>query len=108
MELTNSVAVYVPNTTGSLLTDNSVYTQAIAAIFSRLFGGATVAESVGYWQDDTGKLIQEPVSIVKSFSDSLTIESHSLQLAIIANYLKTVLRQEAISVEIDNTLIIIE
>ena len=102
--LSNSVSVYVPSAIGDKPFDNSLYTEAIAGILSKLFGGATVHPSVGYWIDDVGKVTKEPVSIVQSFGTAEAIKKHSLAIAALANYLKSVLEQEAISVEINNKL----
>jgi hypothetical protein len=104
------VAVYVPGTNGLPGTDKSElthdeqihYAQETARKLAGKFGGATSQPSVGYYVADNGVLVEENIIIVKSFYD---VAADAVEFALsVANWLKTELCQELVSVETESGL----
>lgn len=103
--LNHKIMIYIPSTQGvSSEVDNSRYVEATAKLLSNCFGGATSTQAVGYWVSDSEGLVKEhPVLVYAYAQESDFIKNIDL----IIDYcfqLKEELKQEAISLEIDNKL----
>jgi hypothetical protein len=100
--LTQYVSVYVPSTRDIShklsREDKKRYIDKIAREFSREFGGCTSTPGIGYYVTDSGELIREDVTIVKSYYPAL--HKDSLEFARkIARELKASLSQESVTIE---------
>lgn len=104
------VTVYIPSTQAKdQVISNEEYTSRIdytAGLLSALFGGATLLPSVGYWKDQRGNVIKENITQIKAYTRHLTDDNLTKVIAH-ANELKARYEQEAISIEINNTLLFI-
>lgn len=104
--LNQFVSVYVPGTKGlsGNLSDEErgQYITATARKLTAEFGGATAIPSIGYYIADNGDLIEEKVTIVKSYYSD---KPAALEFALnVAAWLKSELGQELVSVETETGL----
>lgn len=102
--LNNFVAVYIPGTrAGNIPLDADVklfYVRKVASELSAKCGGASAFPVSGFWLSDTLGLIEESITVVKSYYDPATV--NALDLArVIAGQLRDDLQQEAVTVESD-------
>ena len=103
MQLKNRIAIYVPSTYhDGPAPDNVVnyYINDTLKKLSNLYGGATMTPARGAFVSDNGSLIMENIYICYSYCDSYDVND----VRAICENLKTVFNQEAISLEINNTL----
>ncbi len=104
------VAVYVPGTTAvrEALTKETAerYVLRVQRSMAKRFGGATAFSASGGWVSQSGYLVTEQVTIVYSFSESLST-GDLIFIKKLATYLKRELRQEAVAVEIDGELVFV-
>ena len=103
--LDHKVALYVPEKQldGTLIENRELYVNKVRTLFSSLFGGCTSTDAIGSWVLTNGKLQNELIKVVYSYSTQLTNEliESVIEFAMI---LKSELNQEAISLEVDNVL----
>ena len=101
------IAVYIPSTINAV-DDSGDLAQAItntaAEKMSALFGGSTVTPARGGWISDEHGFIEESVNIVYSFTDEQKLEQFAADVHALAVYVLDAMKQEAVSVEINNTL----
>lgn len=102
--LTHFVIFYVPSTfnVGQVLSDiaQQEITRRIAKAFSIAFGGATAIPSTGYYTANNGDLIEEHITLVKSYYENgIDGEKIACQLA---ETIKTEYGQESIAIETKN------
>lgn len=106
--LQHRVAVYVPSTVDvDKVADTEKWVEMAASGLVNLYGGATVTEGVGYWySDEKQAMIRESVKIVYAYSDDLQgMDGAKInQVLSFCEHMKEALKQEAISLEIDNEL----
>ena len=105
--LNNRITFYVPSTqAGNVAISNDDFntrTQEIAGIFSDMFGGFTITDSVGGWKSQEHGLILENVKQVSSYASNEQIKEHKKAVIALANSKKVEWQQEAISIEIVRT-----
>lgn len=102
--LKEKVAVYVPSTFNiNESIDNSFYVHEVLKEFSEIFGGATAISADGAWMSKANGLVLEKNIIIYSYCDNLTNENVDKVLSI-CEWLKSELKQEAISLVINNQL----
>ena len=102
--MSHKVTIYVPGTNGIYAeANNAEYAEKAATLLSSLYGGATQNENVGYWDSEAGILVKEKIITVFSFAAELTEESLDAVVTFCEN-MKSELKQEAISLEIDGEL----
>ena len=102
--LNRKITVYIPGTSDiDKAADNSGWAADAAHLLSSLYGGATSTENIGYWVSGTGELVQEKIITVFSYAEKLTDNDVSKVIEFCEN-MKRELKQEAISLEIDNKL----
>lgn len=101
MDLDKYVAVYIP-TKDAKGEDLNLVTRAnrlkdVRKEFARAFGGFTEYEALGGWGSN-GKVIIEPITIIKSFysGDDLPASQLARTLALV---IKHDLKQEAVTIE---------
>jgi len=102
--LKERVAIYIPSTINiNEEVDNTFYVNEILTKFSEIFGGATAINADGAWVSNKKGLVIEKNKIVYSYCDRLTNEKID-EVLNICQWLKQELRQEAISLVINNQL----
>lgn len=102
--LDRKVTIYIPGTNGvSEAADNTGWAEQAAALLSSLYGGATSQENIGYWVSGTGKLVTEKIITVYAYASKLS-DSDVGRVVEFCETLKRELKQEVISLEIDNKL----
>lgn len=102
--LSEKIAVYVPSTyDGNREVDNSAYVQQVMKELAELFGGATAYQASGAWISEEKGLIIENVTIVYAYCDTLTNEAID-DVIKICEHIKEEMKQEAVSIEINNKL----
>lgn len=105
--LKNYIAIYVPGTrVGNSPLDSEVKTLIIRKIAGELsdkFGGASAYPIQGFWLSDVHGLIEESITVIKSYYDDTIPSIEALEFAHhIARGLKTELQQEAVTVETES------
>ena len=106
-KLDSRAAIYVPSTidgnkAASGLAEKMV--EQTAARLSELFGGATISLAAGAWMSAEHGLIREQITIVYSYCTAEQLDQHTDEVIEIAEHIKEEMRQEAVSVEINNAL----
>lgn len=104
------VAVYVPGTVGVDSADDDAaarMVEHVAGKLSELFGGATATSAAGFWMSDSVGLVSEFVRIVYSNTTPEALDAAAADVLAIAEHVKSEMRQEAVSVEINGALYII-
>lgn len=105
--LRSRVAVYIPSTVDAVGSAGSLsekMTETAAARLSELFGGATISLAAGAWMSAEHGLIREQVTIVYSYCTEEQLEQAAQEVRSLAEMVRDEMRQEAVSVEINNTL----
>ena len=106
------ITVYIPSTINiddvsgnskSININNESFVNEAAEMLSKLYGGFTILKSEGGWYSDERKQLErENVTLIYAFSDN--IESGLDVVIDYCEYLKKALNQDAISIEVNNTL----
>ena len=106
--LSHKVTIYIPSTQGvTKEANNAKHVEAAAVLLSNCFGGATSAEAVGYWVSDNEGLVKEHPVLVYAYAKEQDFIKY-IDLVIDFCYkMKQDLKQEAISLEINNQLYLI-
>lgn len=102
------IAIYVP----SLDTDGNEIDEKeredalihVERVFIERFDGFTEIEATGGWKGESGEVIREPITIVKSFYEMQSDETVMGKARFVAMSLKSKLRQECISIEQNGNL----
>ncbi len=106
--LNRRIAVYVPSTVkGNVPAPAELVAKWVKAAkvkLATLFGGFTATPGVGGWVSAEHGLIEEAVTIVAAHTDDNGIRQHSEAVREFALTLAVALEQEAVSVQIDNSL----
>lgn len=109
--LTDRVTIYVPSTTDGNKPAKGLQkrvTKHTARVFSRIFGGATSYKARGYWNSSEKGLIAEEQNIIFSACTKADREKNTARVFSLAKFICKYMRQEAVTVEIDNTLYFVE
>ncbi len=100
--LTKFVSIYVPSTREVNIPLTKEELKAVvnntAAKMSSQFGGCTATAGIGYYVSNDGILVEEIVTILKSFHDNNTQDAFTFTQGL-ANELKVKLTQESVTVE---------
>jgi len=103
--LDHNIKLYIPGTDHvSEKFDNSEYVKRAQILFSDKFGGATSYDAVGAWKSEKIGLVLEGVKIVESYGTRDQVEAGLPAVLEYAQYIKSELHQEAVSLEYDNKL----
>lgn len=106
--LSSKVTIYVPSTVSVKTKANTTaWSNRIAKYLSANFGGATSTKASGYWVSDSGELIKENVTLVYAYCTSKDLSLKKNDIFALAQEMKESLSQEAVSVELDNTLYLV-
>lgn len=101
--LHHAVAVYVPSTYRDKPAPAAAVEEAVAYTLRELaarFGGATAYTARGAWIDARGALIEEAVTVCRSFAETVTPEDADA-VAEIAERIREEMQQDAVTIEID-------
>jgi len=102
-ELKDKVVFYIPSESNGQSINNTRVLHYVTKKLADRFGGCTVTDGVGYWENGQGELISESVKLVYAFGNfQKGIDSLFLLLA---NWIKEQLRQESVAYEINNHLL---
>ena len=102
--LSHKVTVYVPATTNANIpVDNTETVNDVASVLCNMFGGATASPAIGFWRSDTLGLIRENTTIVFAYAKEITPENISTLISLCEN-IRDNMGQEAIAIEIDNSM----
>jgi hypothetical protein len=105
--LNHRVAVVIPSTIN--VNENAgretvaEWVKAAKVKLADLFGGFTAYSAVGGWMSPVHGLVEEPVTVVSSFTDKAGLERLP-EVKALAAEMAGVLAQEAVAVEVDNSL----
>ena len=101
------IGIYIPSTTNGKEAASAdliaEWVRTAKKKFAKLFGGFTAYRAVGGWVSPVHGLVEEPVTVITSFTDDDGID----RLGEVEEFAATVaeaLGQEAVTVEIDNSL----
>ena len=103
-ELKDKVVFYFPSESNGQSINNTQVLRSVAMKLSRFFGGCTVTDGVGYWENGQKELISESVKLVYAFGNFSHYHSHGLFLSIALD-VKELLHQESVAYEINNHLL---
>lgn len=104
------VSIYVPGTSGVngelSASERQKHIRKIAGAFSDHFGGATATNGTGFWKPESAGLVEESVTIVKSYyADDIT---DALDFArSLACQLRDDLGQEAVTIETQDGILFV-
>jgi hypothetical protein len=105
MKLKHKFSIYVPSTIDiNKTTDNTEKVKQTLSFLSGLFGGATAQKSSGAWVSDSAGLVVEDVTICLAYCSLIDRFRHLKEVKQYAKALRDEMKQDAISLEIDNTL----
>jgi len=105
--LNNFVELFIPTTYNVDIQGNpasETFREIIVFKFSEFFGGATIAENIGAWVSAEKGIVFEPVSIVQANCTDAQLSDRIGEVAYLANLIKTVMRQEAVSLRVNGVL----
>lgn len=107
--LSHVVKVYIPSTIHDIPVDNSEYVKRASILLSECYGGATSSDAYnGSWVSNSGALISERVCIVYAYATDLMINNGLAKVYDFARLLRDEMKQEAVSIEIDNRLYFVD
>ena len=101
LKLENNVKVYIP-----VVKNKEGILNVIIKSMSEEFGGVTLYPSKGFWLDDNDIMIEDTINVAVSFTDK-SIEEIKRIISKYVEIIKMDLKQEAVSIEINNILYII-
>ena len=105
MRLAHKFGIYVPSTVDTnTTTDNTEKVSQTLSFLSGLFGGATAQKSSGAWVSDSAGLVVEDVTICFAYCTFVQRIKYFRTVKEYAKALREEMRQEAISLEVDNAL----
>ena len=101
LKLENNVKVYIP-----LVKNLHEISNIITRDMTKEFGGVTLYSSKGFWLDDNDIMIEDTINVAISFTDK-SIEEIKRIISKYVEIIKMDLKQDAVSIEINNILYII-
>lgn len=111
MKLTHRISLFIPSTVdGNRPAKRQAKREAkrAARYLCNYFGGATQQEAKGYWMSDQKGLIEEAQTVIYSQCTEEAKEAHTAKVKAYARRLARRMRQEAVTVQIDNEMIFIQ
>ena len=107
--LGRSVSVLVPTTVdANVPADTSFYVEEAKQFMAELFEGAGAFEQEGLYTSSQWGIIREEIVVVRSFTTNRVLEKNFPLILGFLQYLQNELRQEAMGLEIDGKLLIIQ
>ena len=103
--LESNVKIYIPGTIDiKIAANNSKYIDNTLKLLSDYFGGSTSYQAIGCWNSVNSGLIKENVNICESYCKETELKKHISDIIDYCESLKIELRQESISLEVNNKL----
>lgn len=105
--LTEKVSIYVPSTTQASKEATALQvlmTDFVSEQMAKMFGGFTRHEAIGGWVSEVEGLISENVTVVSAMASKIDLHDNLEKVVLIAEYVKSEMSQEAVSVEVNGTL----
>ncbi len=95
--------ITVPSTQrdGNPVQDRNIVLNAVCAKLSRAFGGCTLVDGTGHWQDANGNNVQESVTVATSFITGPVAETATETMTDIGQWLKECCDQDCVLVTIE-------
>jgi len=105
--MNHKIAVFIPSTMNvnekaSTETINK-WIRSAKEQFAELFGGFTSHSAVGGWMSEEHGLVEENVTVVESYTDEFGLNRLN-EVKAFARRMAMALMQEAVAVEVDNSL----
>lgn len=105
IKLSCSVKIYVPSTINVEENfDSQEWVEKALQFLSERFGGSTASKALGAWVSTEGKLIKESVTMVFAYATQDALEKYIEETYEFCIDMKSLLKQEAIALEINNEL----
>ena len=103
--LESNLKIYVPSTINvNENFDNTLIVDNTLKLLSGYFGGSTSYAAIGCWNSINNGLIKENVIICESYCKEIDLKKHIETIIEYCEDLKNTLKQEAISLEVNNRL----
>ena len=104
--LSGNVKIYIPSTIDvDKPYDNTAEVDNASKFLSELFGGATAYKALGSWISETKGRVKEDITIVSAYaSTEVAIEDNIKTIIEYCEALCKELKQEAITLEVNNKL----
>jgi len=101
----HKVTVYCPSrdSNGQPIPNADAILDHVLAELSGLFGGATASKALGCWVGESGKVVQEGITVVFAYAQELNDDNVRAVLSL-CNVIKTDGQQEAVALEIDGSM----
>lgn len=109
--LTDRVTIYVPSTTDGNKPAKRLQKKVskhVAKKFSCMFGGCTQQTANGFWMSDTKGLIAEKQNLIFAACTTADREKHLQDVLTIAKAIAKHMKQEAVTVDNNGTLLFVE
>ena len=110
--LVHRIAVYVPGTVNVDRPAEEVqqaWTDQMLDAFGTMFGGSTAIHVVGTWIGLNGKPVREPVNLVYSYCADEHLSNGAQEIVVsLAKRMAVEMGQEAVAVEVDGALYLVE
>jgi len=109
--LTDRVTIYVPSTTDGNKPAKRLQKKVskhVAKKFSCMFGGCTQQAASGFWVSDSKGLIEEKQNLIFAACTPQDREKHLQDVLTIAKAIAKYMKQEAVTVDNNGTLLFIE
>ena len=109
--LTDRITIYVPSTTEGNKPAKRLQKKVskhVAKKFSCMFGGCTQQAANGFWMSDTKGLIAEKQNLIFSACTTEDRKKHLQDVLTIAKAICKYMKQEAVTVDNNGTLLFIE
>ena len=110
-QLKHKISVFVPSTYDGNKPAKRMQKKAVkkaASRFSRYFGGATAQQANGFWFSSEKGLIEEKQIIVYAYCTESDKAARLESVKTFAKALCKWMKQEAVTVEVDNTMQFVE
>ena len=108
LDRNNRLAIFIPTTLDvDQQADTTPYVRRALDFLAERFGGATSREAEGVWNSHSAGLVGETVYIVNTFASRGALTEHLDAVVAFVKTLKAELRQEAMALEVNDTLTLI-
>jgi len=84
--------------------DNTKFVDNTLSLLSNCLGGSTSYKATGTWMSEDKGLVKEQVTICESYCETDKLETQIDDILVFCESLKKTLKQEAISLEVNNKL----
>lgn len=105
--LEHKISIYVPSTydvdkkASKSMIDNMI--NHVSEFLIKTFGGATATNAQGFYYSNEGKIVKENITILYSYAENIG-EAEKDRARDVCKHIARVMKQESVSLEIDNTL----